>query len=98
MEEIQDRSHDYLQQEKGQIAVKTNREKRKTGRRDPPREDRGRRKQRSGRKSPKWNVFLPRVQSKMHIGVTGTRSASITSRRVMTLKIVETFLISSSKA
>ncbi|MED6168323.1 hypothetical protein PIB30_010656 [Stylosanthes scabra] len=39
MEEIQDRSHDYLQQEEGQTVVKTDRDKKETSRRDPPRED-----------------------------------------------------------
>ncbi|MED6182651.1 hypothetical protein PIB30_030607 [Stylosanthes scabra] len=49
MEEIQDRSHEYLQQEEGQIVVKTDRDKRETSRREAPQEDRGRREQRSGR-------------------------------------------------
>ncbi|MED6184016.1 hypothetical protein PIB30_043278 [Stylosanthes scabra] len=41
MEEIQERSHDYLQQEEGQTAVKTDRDKKEA--------DRSRREQRSGR-------------------------------------------------
>ncbi|MED6124225.1 hypothetical protein PIB30_057070 [Stylosanthes scabra] len=49
MEEIQERSHDYLQQEEGHMAVKTDRDKKETSRKDLPREDRSRREQRSGR-------------------------------------------------
>ncbi|MED6181102.1 hypothetical protein PIB30_016440 [Stylosanthes scabra] len=49
MEEIQKRSHDYLQQEEGQTAVKTDRDKREANRKDLSREDRSRREQRSGR-------------------------------------------------
>ncbi|MED6119936.1 hypothetical protein PIB30_016315 [Stylosanthes scabra] len=36
MEEIQERSHEYLQQEEGQTAVKTDRDKKETNRKDPP--------------------------------------------------------------
>ncbi|MED6109003.1 hypothetical protein PIB30_029477 [Stylosanthes scabra] len=49
MEEIQERSHDYLQQEEGQSAVKTDRDKKETSRKDLSREDRSMREQRSGR-------------------------------------------------
>ncbi|MED6145163.1 hypothetical protein PIB30_022473 [Stylosanthes scabra] len=49
MEEIQDRSHEYLQQEEGKTAVKTDRDKRESNRKDPLWEDRSRREQRSGR-------------------------------------------------
>ncbi|MED6148630.1 hypothetical protein PIB30_054848 [Stylosanthes scabra] len=49
MEEIQERSHDYLQQEEGQTAVKTDRDKKEAGRKDLLREDRIRREQRSSR-------------------------------------------------
>ncbi|MED6205744.1 hypothetical protein PIB30_020531 [Stylosanthes scabra] len=48
IEEIQERSHDYLQQDEGQSAVKTDRDKRETGRKDLSREDCSRREQRSG--------------------------------------------------
>ncbi|MED6181328.1 hypothetical protein PIB30_018266 [Stylosanthes scabra] len=40
MEEIQDRSHEYLQQEEGQTTLKTNRDKRETSLKDLPRKDR----------------------------------------------------------
>ncbi|MED6184160.1 hypothetical protein PIB30_044826 [Stylosanthes scabra] len=49
MEEIQDRSHEYLQQEEGQTAVKIDRDKREASRKDLSREDCSRREQRSGR-------------------------------------------------
>ncbi|MED6159315.1 hypothetical protein PIB30_041248 [Stylosanthes scabra] len=49
MEEIQDRSHEDLQQEEGQTAVKTDRDKKETNRKDLPREDRSKREQRSGK-------------------------------------------------
>ncbi|MED6154660.1 hypothetical protein PIB30_114771, partial [Stylosanthes scabra] len=43
MEEIQERSHDYLQQEEGQTAVKADRGKKDNPRKDQFRDDRGRR-------------------------------------------------------
>ncbi|MED6111782.1 hypothetical protein PIB30_055525 [Stylosanthes scabra] len=49
MEKIQERSHDYLQQEEGQTAVKTDRNKKDSARRDQFREEKGRRKQRPNR-------------------------------------------------
>ncbi|MED6175866.1 hypothetical protein PIB30_082333 [Stylosanthes scabra] len=49
MEEIQDRSHDYLQQEEGQTAVKTDRNKKDNPRKEHFREDRGRKENRSNR-------------------------------------------------
>ncbi|MED6164358.1 hypothetical protein PIB30_089092 [Stylosanthes scabra] len=49
MEEIQKRSHDYLQQEEGQTAVKTDRNKKDNPRKEHVREDRGRKEHRSNR-------------------------------------------------
>ncbi|MED6160544.1 hypothetical protein PIB30_052369 [Stylosanthes scabra] len=49
IEEIQDRFHEYLQQEEGQMVVKTDHDKKKTSRKDLPREDRNRLEQHSGR-------------------------------------------------
>ncbi|MED6120918.1 hypothetical protein PIB30_025402 [Stylosanthes scabra] len=49
MEEIQDRSHEYLQQEEGQTTVKTDRDKREASRKDLPREDSSRHEHSSGR-------------------------------------------------
>ncbi|MED6171929.1 hypothetical protein PIB30_045471 [Stylosanthes scabra] len=47
MEEIQERSHDYLQQEEGETAVKTECDKKEANRKDLLREDRSRRERRS---------------------------------------------------
>ncbi|MED6200006.1 hypothetical protein PIB30_081173 [Stylosanthes scabra] len=49
MEEIQKRSHDYLQQEEGQTAVKTDRNKKDNPRKEHFRDDRGRKEHRSNR-------------------------------------------------
>ncbi|MED6224476.1 hypothetical protein PIB30_084473 [Stylosanthes scabra] len=49
LEEIRERSHDYLQQEEGQTTVRTDRHKKETSRKDLPREYRNRREQRSSR-------------------------------------------------
>ncbi|MED6174177.1 hypothetical protein PIB30_066505 [Stylosanthes scabra] len=49
MEEIQERSHDYLQQEEGQTAVKTDRNKKDNPRKEHFRDDRGRKEYRSNR-------------------------------------------------
>ncbi|MED6141578.1 hypothetical protein PIB30_104856 [Stylosanthes scabra] len=49
MEEIQERSHDYLQQEEGQTAVKIDRNKKDNPRKDHFREERGRREHKSNR-------------------------------------------------
>ncbi|MED6111358.1 hypothetical protein PIB30_051608 [Stylosanthes scabra] len=49
MEEIQEISHEYLQQEEGQTTVKTDRDKRESSRKDPPRENCSRREHRSSR-------------------------------------------------
>ncbi|MED6222758.1 hypothetical protein PIB30_067490 [Stylosanthes scabra] len=49
MEEIQERSHDYLQQEEGQTVVKTDRSKKDNPRKEHFRDDRGRKEHRSNR-------------------------------------------------
>ncbi|MED6126564.1 hypothetical protein PIB30_079657 [Stylosanthes scabra] len=49
MEEIQERSHDYLQQEEGQTAVKTNRNKKDNPRKEHFWEDRERRERKSNK-------------------------------------------------
>ncbi|MED6223073.1 hypothetical protein PIB30_070484, partial [Stylosanthes scabra] len=49
MEEIQERSHDYLQQEEGQTAVKTDRSKKDNPRKEHFRDDRGRKEHMSNR-------------------------------------------------
>ncbi|MED6128366.1 hypothetical protein PIB30_096996 [Stylosanthes scabra] len=49
MEEIQERSHDYLQQKEGQTAVKTVRNKKDNPRKEHLKEDRGRKEHKSNR-------------------------------------------------
>ncbi|MED6127963.1 hypothetical protein PIB30_093119 [Stylosanthes scabra] len=49
MEEIQERSHDYLQQEEGQTAIKTDRSKKDNPRKEHFRDDRGRKEHRPNR-------------------------------------------------
>ncbi|MED6136041.1 hypothetical protein PIB30_052303 [Stylosanthes scabra] len=49
MEEIQERSHDYLQQEEGQIAMKTDRSKKDNSKKESFRDERGRREHKPNR-------------------------------------------------
>ncbi|MED6181811.1 hypothetical protein PIB30_022840 [Stylosanthes scabra] len=62
MEEIQERSYNYLQQEKGQTAVRTDRNKKDNPRKEHFREDRGRREHKSNR------VPAPRPIKNIHRG------------------------------
>ncbi|MED6150283.1 hypothetical protein PIB30_070935 [Stylosanthes scabra] len=74
IEEIQERSHDYLQQEEGQSAVKTDRDKKEAGRKDLSRENRSKREQRFGRSyyNP-LNVSLDTFLHEVSLGPSSKR-------------------------